>query len=567
MNRSADKFDELGLLTAALCDGEITPSQAARLEQLANQSSQTRKFFLRYVQLHGELYWDNAASAGRDVLSDLEPLLETRCARVEPAQAAKAGRPDSTRKPATSPYRWITATAIAASLLVAALLGLASYRRWLAKPREPSAPMLVARLTQTFEAQWADGTATLEGADLPAGRQLNLRQGLAEIRLLSGARLILEGPAKLDLDVADGALLHAGKLTAIVPGEAAGVTIRTPSAVVVDRGTEFGLAVGKNGRSEVHVFAGAVTVRPSTGSSGQREWREVRAGHAVAVSRSPEATAPQIDEIPIDGCRFVRAVPGTVAALRNLVACHPHLIHHYTFEGDTPRQKRQDKKGDLDLVEAVMYGGSGPGRLEYSASGPDPTTNAVMPYRAPREGNSTGVGLQTEKAFYPPQSLTVELLLSFEGFAQPAKGQFSAAVATREDQRHCGFFVVAADQGHLVHLMDGDAPSWVEGQFEFIPGEWYYVASTFQVEDGGTIISTYVANVTRGEQKLRPVVEGAVATGVPAASRLGIGKGFARDIAHAYPWCGGVDEIAIYDAALDRETLEKHLTALVLRRD
>ena len=567
MNRSADQFDELGLLTAGLCDGEITPDQAARLEQLANQSSQTREFFLRYVQLHGELHWENAASAGRDALSDLEPLLDTRCSRVELAQAAKAGRPDYARKLAKSPYRWITATAAVASLLVVALLGLASYRHWLPKPQEPSGPVLVARLTQTFEAKWSDGTATLEGADLVAGQQLNLRQGLAEIRFLSGARLILEGPATFDLDARDGALLHAGKLTANVPGEAAGVTIRTPSAVVVDRGTEFGMAVDENGRSEVHVFAGTVAFRPSTGSAGEREWQEVRAGHAVAVPRSPDATGPQIDDIPIDSCRFVRGFPGTVAGFRNLVACHPDLIHHYTFEGDTPQEKRQDKKGDLDLIEVVMYGGSGEGRLEYSSSGPDPSTNAVMPYRAPREGNSTGLGLQTEKAFYPPRALTVELLLSFEGFARPGRGQFSAAIATREDQRHCGFFVVAAEQGRLVHLMDGDAPSWVEGQLEFIPGEWYYVASTFRVEAGATTISTYAANITRGEQTLRPVVEGEVATGVPAASRLGIGKGFARDIAHAYPWCGGLDEVAIYDAALDRETLEKHLTALVLRRN
>lgn len=565
MNQSAGQFDELGLLTAALCDGEITPSEAARLEQLANQSSQAREFFLRYVQLHGELCWENAASAGRDALPDLEPLLDTGCSRVEPAQAAKAGRPDSAGKPRKSGYRLITATAVAASLLAAALLGLASYRHWLAKPQAPSGPVLVARVTKTFQAKWPDGTATLQGADLPAGRQLDLRQGLAEIRFLSGTGVILEGPAKLDLDAGDGAILHAGKLTANVPGEAAGITIRTPSAVVVDRGTEFGLAVDENGCSEVHVFAGNVTVRPITGSSGQGERREVCAGHAVAVSLPAEATASQIDEIPMDGCRFVRGFPGTVAALRGLAACHPALTHHYTFEGDTPREKRQDKKGDLDLVEVVMYGGSGPGRLEYSASGPDPTTNIVVPYRPAGDGNSTGVGLQTEKVFYPPQSLTVELLLSFDGFARPGKGQFSAAVATREDQRHCGFFVVAADQGQLVHLMDGDAPSWVEGQLELTPGEWYYVASTFRVEAGRTTISTYVANITRGEQKLRPVVEEEVATGVPAASRLGIGKGFARDIAHAYPWCGRIDEVAIYDAALDLETLQEHLAALVLR--
>ena len=32
------QFDELGVLAAALCDGEITPEQAARLEALAGRS-------------------------------------------------------------------------------------------------------------------------------------------------------------------------------------------------------------------------------------------------------------------------------------------------------------------------------------------------------------------------------------------------------------------------------------------------------------------------------------------------------------------------------------------------
>ena len=51
--------------------------------------------------------------------------------------------------------------------------------------------------------------------------------------------------------------------------------------------------------------------------------------------------------------------------------------------------------------------------------------------------------------------------------------------------------------------------------------------------------------------------------GVPAASRLGIGKAFDWSVAHAYPWTGALDEVAVYDAVLDRDTLESHLDMLL----
>ena len=55
MNESNGQFDELGRLTAALCDGEITPEQAARLELLVSQSEAAQQYFLDYAHVHGAL--------------------------------------------------------------------------------------------------------------------------------------------------------------------------------------------------------------------------------------------------------------------------------------------------------------------------------------------------------------------------------------------------------------------------------------------------------------------------------------------------------------------------------
>ena len=67
MSRSGGQFNELSQLAAALCDGEITPAQAARLEGLATTSDVARQYFHEYVLLHGELYWEHAAGHVRPV--------------------------------------------------------------------------------------------------------------------------------------------------------------------------------------------------------------------------------------------------------------------------------------------------------------------------------------------------------------------------------------------------------------------------------------------------------------------------------------------------------------------
>lgn len=249
--------------------------------------------------------------------------------------------------------------------------------------------------------------------------------------------------------------------------------------------------------------------------------------------------------------------------MRRLVASHPRLIHHYTFEGASQRERYRDRRGRLDLIEVVMSGGRGSGAVNSSVRGVDPTTNAVATFRAAESGNANGVGLQSEVEFQPPAQMTLELLLRLSPSAGRSKGEICCAVSTRESRRKCGFLITAVDGGHLTHLMDGEAP-WVEADdgFAFAPGEWYYVASTFDVVNGQTKINTYVANLTRGEHDLSRVVIDRIAPGVPGSSRLGIGKGFDAELAHAYPWSGEIDEVAIYSAILDRDTLQEHLRAL-----
>jgi hypothetical protein len=265
--------------------------------------------------------------------------------------------------------------------------------------------------------------------------------------------------------------------------------------------------------------------------------------------------------------------------MRRLVSGHPRLIHHYTFEGLTPLERYQDSRGDLHLIETIMSNGRDDGAPHFQdvaknrrdgvvssgIAGFDATTCSVAPYRASVRGNSTGVALQSEAAFEPPPELTIELLVKFRSPEGSSKDPVGVALATRENAERSSFFLAAVDRGQLTHLMDADAP-WVEteGDFAFAADHWYYVASTFRVESGRTRVNTYVSDLSRGERALHWIVKDQSVPGVPSTSRLGIGKGFDENGAHAYPWSGELDEVALYDAVLDQNALAQHLLAIVV---
>jgi len=449
--------------------------------------------------------------------------------------------------------------------MVFALGAIPLVRSWTRGPLPE--PPSVARVSGAAETQWSDDGAPDDDGGVPAGRRLHLRRGLVQIAFQDGAVVILQGPAVLEPESPHGARLACGGLVARVPPEATGFLIRTPWATVVDRGTEFGVRVQPDGLSDVEVFRGQVEVLPGAAPPAEAPGRALRAAEALRVSPPLAGASPRVERIAAGCGHFARSLAASVARLRALVATERHLLHHYTFEGLTPAQKGRDRRGDLPLHEVAMSAGSGGGRIDYSAAGPDPSAWAIRPFRAAARGNSQGVGLESQIPFHPPQAMTVELLLSFAGAGSAGRpvreaGMISAAVATREGPWNCGFLIAALDDGRLVQLLDGRAP-WQESGVQFQPDRWYYVAGTFRVDAQQTIVNTYVADLTPGRCTLQWVVRDEAVPGVPAAGCLGVGHGFDGENGRAYPWPGALDELAIYAAVLDRDALQAHLDAVV----
>jgi hypothetical protein len=161
----------------------------------------------------------------------------------------------------------------------------------------PRTTQPVGVLTKTVNAKWLNKTGTFEtGQDLQKGL-LYLEQGLAQICFESGAKVILEGPAQVELLGVNSMNVLAGKIVATVRRDAVGFVVDTPQGKILDLGTEFGIQVNQNGQSQVHVFQGEVVLYPK----GNKDHFNLLQGFAKAMDQAGGVT-----DIPLRAAVFVR---------------------------------------------------------------------------------------------------------------------------------------------------------------------------------------------------------------------------------------------------------------------
>lgn len=153
------------------------------------------------------------------------------------------------------------------------------------------------QIAASADAEWSEGGAPDANGRVPLGGTLALRQGLAEVVFPLGTRLILQGPAELQLVSAQSAHLSGGQLTARVPPEAAGFVIDTPDAKIVDLGTEFCVAVKKGEWTEVEIVSGHVDVSSKAGEAEKAWSRRLATGDAVRIGSSVAGGQIEVEDI------------------------------------------------------------------------------------------------------------------------------------------------------------------------------------------------------------------------------------------------------------------------------
>ena len=278
-------FDEARLerLIAAYFDQELKAEEKRELEEMLLASSRAREIFLDRAEWHG--------------------LLREQAMQ---GQAALLMGAKETRRKVIPFHRkaWLGA-GLAACLAFA----------WWMLPRggdetpstagrdAPPASDRVALLAQAIDVKWAEGGENFRvGSALPRG-WLEIERGTLRLDFYSGARVILEGPASIELLSPDLARLEKGRLTARVPPPAEGFTVLSSDLRVVDRGTEFGMNVSGTNACEVHVFDGEVELQGQLPADAGKALYE---GNAVSI-REGKMTA-----FPANRASF--ADPATVLA-------------------------------------------------------------------------------------------------------------------------------------------------------------------------------------------------------------------------------------------------------------
>ncbi len=153
---------------------------------------------------------------------------------------------------------------------------------------------VVARVTSvTANIIWSDGQEPLDFLmRLHPGDVVGIEKGLIELEFSDGAQLVIESPSTLLVTSAASARLLKGRV--VGRAESGNFTLLTPTADVVDIGTEFGVEVGQGG-TDVTVFEGEVHVHPLMGSINTGSMQKLRRGMSVRID--PQGL-PNTDQQP-----------------------------------------------------------------------------------------------------------------------------------------------------------------------------------------------------------------------------------------------------------------------------
>jgi hypothetical protein len=283
---------ELIELTALFCEESLSPEQAARLESLVAESADARQYTLDSFHMHCELAWEYR-------------LAVPASSKSSGASGVAASLPD---KPASRQlHRWLVgALALAMTAAIAIGLTIADRKHHVINQASPPS---IARIERINGVRWADAAAA-PGDSLAAGSKLAVRRGLVQIRFESGARVVLRGPAQIEMQSPTSVLLGDGELTAEAPLEARGFAVQTPNATIVDQGTRFGVAC-QTGETEVEVFTGNVLVKPRATLSDPTQEQTLAAGGALRVSGTSGTGRLRIETISAGSRKYAQSIDET----------------------------------------------------------------------------------------------------------------------------------------------------------------------------------------------------------------------------------------------------------------
>lgn len=549
---------EMKTLIEALRDDTATPEQHARLEDLLRDDPVARAYYVQYQLLCADLQTLLSGDATRSLAPILESGAQNRPTTVQSEESLKSLRGEPTG-------RWPWWIGIAAALLI----GLFSATRfvpwagWNAPTPLGNRGSAVATLKATMDAHWADHESMAVGTRLLA-EPLKLEHGLAEIQFTSGANVILQGPVECVLESPSHLTLHRGRLSAKVPVEAIGFTVRTAQATVVDLGTEFGISSEGKDATDVHVFRGQVALGTPVGRHNSRQLL------GEGIAKRVEANGSQIEDIRSDELAFVgpKEFEARIKARKNspyhqwLASSYhlrrePALVLYYTFDNPMEKPDRVINRAGATAgkLDGLLGNGENPDTYpQWVAAGRWPEQRSLR-FDASREQQlrvlhcnelnitqalTIAAWIRPNTALLEPTAVIASKRAATGSAARP---NYELGLIRRHDARgnaQCALYFCAAGR----QIASPGIP--------VVPGQWMHVAVVANVDH--TVLYIDGRPVVQGEGSELIPNEGSLLIGASAGRQRPDG----RDVAGSFE--GLISELLLVRRVLsEREIVAMHI--------
>lgn len=270
MNQETRK--ELSTLLSATVDGRISDEGIKRLNHLLKNDTQAQAYYLQYISVHAHLESSHSNSTPIHSLNQnpaQKPNNKTKyyiaaaaclaifCGLWFSIQNTPAPQPPNNSLEQSTG----TNTKIHQSTKILAIIGSAEDAEWDIQNIKP-----------------AQGTPLGEGS-------VTLHTGRIRLDFPAGEKITLAAPAIFNIKGTSLLSLQLGELIASVPEAGRGFTVITPNGAVVDLGTEFAIEVSEDGKNYVKVLTGAV-VASSTNTQGNTTWEKtLHSGEEVSIQQ------------------------------------------------------------------------------------------------------------------------------------------------------------------------------------------------------------------------------------------------------------------------------------------
>ncbi len=547
---------ELERILSLLATDDFDEAVRGRLSELISQSSEAQQIYLDHCQIHAMLR-ESAGLLGTITYPDVASVAPALIVHELTTVVGDARRPLLIGIPINHPITWLAALA---TVMLIGWLSLESIRPHRlnqnvaevpiassepAAKNRPAAPpgQVVASIVESVGASLESpaGFFSVVPKDGFPGTTGSYRliRGVIGIHYASGARLLVSAPAEFELISVDRIRLSLGRLSAHMPTEESkGFAVETPSATAIDYGTEFAVevAAGLESSDEFHVFTGEVSVQPR---EPNQEWPiSMTSGQAIRLDHETNTPAG----IGLDPIRFIRRFqsppsPYAAAVMRLKPAAY--------------------FKMEIDEEELQLRDSVDPQRTARIFS----REREYIPWSAGIDGGSSlRLNGNISRAYavageYPQTSddqLTVAAWVYANSrplWASIAKNWGEGADPNQRGQFHFG---LKGTTGQLeAHLNDIDDIEKFAIETEPLPlNQWHHVA---MVADGSRL------RLYRNGKEVGSVAYTKI-VGSPNLRTLSIGSKLDGSGSWIEPcnrgfWDGSIDELAIFNHALDRRDI------------